>query len=102
MTIYKAHIIYTPDRQHLEVIENGYIAVGSDGRVSGVAADRTALGFPDAEVVDFDALVIDDHSLYATDYSLPERLERFIYTGDDRHILHRFCRGHEVMEPDIS
>jgi guanine deaminase len=51
---------------------------------------------------DFDALVIDDHSLYATDYSLPERLERFIYTGDDRHILHRFCRGHEVMEPDIS
>lgn len=48
---------------------------------------------------DFDALVIDDADLYPDDYSILERLERFIYLGDDRHIAHRFCRGHEVASP---
>ncbi len=48
------------------------------------------------EGYDFDALVIDDHDLYPEDYTLEQRLERFIYTGDDRHIVHRFCRGKEV------
>lgn len=48
------------------------------------------------EGYDFDALVIDDHDLYPDDYSLLERLERFIYTGDDRQIAHRFCRGKEI------
>ena len=50
---------------------------------------------------DFDALVIDDHDLNHDNYSLPERLERFIYLGDDRHIAHRFCRGQEIPEPKI-
>ena len=45
---------------------------------------------------DFDALVIDDHDLYPDDYTLLQRLERFIYLGDDRHIVHRFCRGKEI------
>ncbi len=45
---------------------------------------------------DFDALVIDDSDLYPDDYTLLQRLERFIYTGDDRHIVHRFCRGKEI------
>jgi len=45
---------------------------------------------------DFDALLVDDASLYPDDYSILERLERFIYTGDDRHIVRRFCRGREV------
>lgn len=48
---------------------------------------------------DFDALVLDDTSLYPDDYPLLQRLERFIYTGDDRQIAHRFCRGKEVSEP---
>ena len=33
--------------------------------------------------------------------SLPHRLERFIYVGDDRQILHRFCRGVEIKEPKM-
>ena len=45
---------------------------------------------------DFDALVIDDGDLYPDDYTLMQRLERYIYIGDDRHIVHRFCRGKEV------
>jgi len=53
---------------------------------------------------EFDALVIDDSVLYPSEYSLLHRLERFIYVGDDRQIVHRFCRGHEVAEPlvDVS
>lgn len=50
---------------------------------------------------DFDALVIDDSVLNFSDYSLPERLERFIYIGDDRQIEYRFCRGKIVKEPTL-
>ena len=50
---------------------------------------------------DFDALVIDDDILYPDEYSLVHRLERYIYLGDDRQIVHRFCRGREVPEPKL-
>ena len=50
---------------------------------------------------DFDALVIDDAVLYPAEYSLTHRLERYIYLGDDRQIVHRFCRGKEIKEPKI-
>ena len=48
---------------------------------------------------EFDALVIDDEVLHPDEYSLLHRLERFIYVGDDRQILHRFCRGQLIKEP---
>jgi len=50
---------------------------------------------------EFDALVIDDSVLYPSEYSLLHRLERFIYLGDDRQIVHRFCRGQEIKEPRL-
>ena len=50
----------------------------------------------------FDALVIDDSDLNHDHYSLLERLERYIYLGDDRQIMHRFCQGKEIAEPHIS
>ena len=50
---------------------------------------------------EFDALVIDDEVLYPNEYSLQHRLERFIYLGDDRQIVHRFCRGREIPEPRL-
>jgi len=50
---------------------------------------------------EFDALVIDDKELNHDDYSLLHRLERFIYLGDDRHIVHRFCCGKEIQEPKV-
>lgn len=50
----------------------------------------------------FDALVIDDSDLNHDHYSLLERLERYIYLGDDRQIMHRFCQGKEIVEPNIS
>ena len=51
---------------------------------------------------EFDALVIDDRALNHDNYSLLERLERFIYLGDDRHIERRFCRGKEIPEPFMN
>ena len=50
---------------------------------------------------EFDALVIDDSTLNHSNYTLTQRLERFIYVGDDRHIAVRFCRGREIPEPRI-
>ena len=51
---------------------------------------------------EFDALVIDDSDLNHDNYTLLERLERYIYLGDDRQIVHRFCRGEAIAEPSIS
>lgn len=49
---------------------------------------------------EFDALVIDDSALQITPgRTLEERLQRFIYVGDDRHIVKRFVRGREIDEP---
>jgi len=51
---------------------------------------------------DFDALVIDDSELQIDeDYSLLQRLERFVYIGDDRHIAARYCQGRLIEEPSI-
>ena len=54
----------------------------------------------------FDALVIDDAKgpsksplkgdVDIPAYNLKQRLERFVYLGDDRHITHRFCQGKEI------
>ncbi len=51
---------------------------------------------------EFDALVIDDSDLAACrDYTLPQRLERFIYLGSPAGITHRYCSGKELPEPAI-
>ena len=57
--IYKAHILYTKKKDRFEVLENGYVAVGDDGCVTGVATDLASLDAGDAEVLDFgDRLLI--------------------------------------------
>ena len=49
---------------------------------------------------EFDALVIDDSNLSIfRSLSLEERLQKFIYTGDDRNIKVRYVSGREVKEP---
>ena len=116
--IYKAHLLFTKEPGRFEVIENGYVAVSADGRVTRVAADLASvqrstlnaqrLDSEEAEVTDFgqagsfepgyefDALVIGDSDLNHDNYSLLQRLERYIYLGDDRQIEHRFCRGKAI------
>ena len=57
--IYKAHILFTKEQSRFEVLENGYVAVGADGCVTGVAADLASLDSTDAEIIDFgDRLLI--------------------------------------------
>ena len=49
---------------------------------------------------DFDALVIDDSELLIDEgYTLLERLERFVYVGDDRQIVARYCQGRLIPDP---
>lgn len=49
---------------------------------------------------DFDALVIDDSNLSdINDLSIEERLQKFIYIGDDRNILERYVKGNLIEEP---
>ena len=44
-------------------------------------------------------MLVDDRYLNYDNYTLPQRLERYIYLGDDRDIKRRFCRGVELNEP---
>lgn len=47
---------------------------------------------------EFDALVIDDSNLnIGYEKDLHERIERFIYIGDDRNIVKRFIKGNEIF-----
>ena len=49
---------------------------------------------------DLDALIIDDTSLFdPNERTLEERLERWLYVGDDRHIVERYVVGHIVPNP---
>ena len=57
--IYKAHILFTKEKNQFEVLENGYVAVDANGCVSGVSTDLASLDSEDAEVIDFgDRLLI--------------------------------------------
>lgn len=78
------------DRSFLTLSEAFWMATKSAGSFFG----RVGSFEPGYE---FDALVIDDSDLNHDNYSLLERLERYIYLGDDRQIKHRFCRGKEIF-----
>ena len=54
------------------------------------------------EGYEFDALVIDDESLKDLNQrTLEERLERYIYIGDDRNIIERYVAGKRIEEPNF-
>ena len=75
--VYKANILFTPERSRFEILENGYIAV-EDGLVAGVAADLSSLAdlcsfvCDEADVTDFgDSLLIpamNDMHVHAPQY----------------------------------
>ena len=111
MKIYKAHIFYTKEQSRFEVLENGYVAVNTDGRVTGVATDLASLNGEDAEVVDFgDRLLIpamNDLHVHAPQYrnqgiamdlellpwlqhyTFPEEM-KYADTGYAERMYHRF------------
>ncbi len=52
------------------------------------------------EGYEFDALVIDDSSLNnLKELSIEERLQKFIYTGNPKHIIKRYVAGKVIEEP---
>ena len=51
--VYKAHILFTKEKNRFEVFENGYVTVDANGRVVGVSANLTESDRADAEVIDF-------------------------------------------------
>ena len=91
----KLHYQRNRERRFLTLSEAFWMATKSAGSFFG----RVGSFEPGYE---FDALVIDDHDLNHDHYSLLERLERYIYLGDDRQIEKRFCRGKEIGEPKKS
>jgi guanine deaminase len=54
------------------------------------------------ENYEFDALIIDDSTLPSfRPLTVEERLQKFIYTGDDRNIKARYIAGELIKEPDF-
>ena len=90
----KMHYQRDKSKHFLTLSEAFWLATKSAGRFFGRVGSFEP-GY------DFDALVIDDHDLNHDHYSLLHRLERFIYVGDDRNIVHRFCQGREIAEPNV-
>lgn len=67
-----------------------YLATKSSGTIFGKVGSFER-GY------EFDALIIDDGHLSANeDLDLYQRIHRYIYTGDDRNIIKRFCKGKEL------
>lgn len=54
------------------------------------------------EGYEFDALVIDDSNFFGDDLTLEERIQRFIYLGDDRNIVERYVAGNLVEKPNFK
>lgn len=49
---------------------------------------------------EFDALIIDDTIISdINELTIEERLQKYIYIGDDRHILERYAQGRKIEEP---
>lgn len=89
----KIHYQRDKSCRFLTLSEAFWIATKSAGRFFGQVGSFEP-GY------DFDALVIDDSELLIdADYSLLQRLERFVYIGDDRHIAARYCQGRLIEDP---
>ena len=91
----KMHYQQQHERPFLTLSEAFWMATKSAGSFFG----RVGSFEPGYE---FDALVIDDSELNHDNYSLLERMERYIYLGDDRQIIHRFCRGSRLSPPPVG
>lgn len=91
----KLYQIFTPRKEaFLKVSEAFYLATKSGGSFFGQCGCFEK-GY------DFDALVVDDAYLNHEKYELNQRIERYIFLGDDRDIKVRFCAGKEIKEPKL-
>ena len=85
----KLHWCMNPEEKPISFAEAFYLATKAGGSFFGKVGSFE-------EGYDFDALIIDDEALKAgMEYSLEERLERFVYVGDSSCIVRRFVAGRE-------
>lgn len=80
------HLSLTQPGAQLSLSQAFYMATAQGGAFFGKMG-KLKKGYA------LDALVIDDHKLYKDRYSLLDRLEKFIYIGDDRWIVDRYVEG---------
>lgn len=73
----------------LSLSEAFYLATKSGGSFFGKVGSFE-VGY------EMDALLVDDSYLNFDNYTLEQRIQRYIYLGDDRDIRMRMCRGREV------
>lgn len=92
----KARWVHVDDEYgSLSTPEAFYMATKGGGKLFGKVGSFE-------EGYEFDALVIDDSTIPDINKrSLLERIERYIYIGDDRNIVERFVAGKKLTEPKI-
>lgn len=89
----KIHWLYHPNEKALMLSEAFFLATKAAGSFFGNVGSFEK-GFV------FDALVIETDEMNGLLERTPfEKLEQFIYDGDDRNIKVRFCNGKEVRKP---
>lgn len=87
----KLYSIEHPEYPALSVSEAFYLGTKAGGEFFGKVGSFE-------EGYCFDALVIEDDELIASRYSLEDRLERFLYIGDDRNIIARYVEGKKLQD----
>lgn len=85
----KLYSIEHPEYTPLTVSEGFYLGTKGGGEFFG------KVGSFEKDYI-FDALVIEDDQLIASRYSLEDRIERFLYIGDDRNIIARYVEGKQI------
>ena len=83
----KINSIYHKNEKALTLEEAYYLGTKSGGRFFDSKVGSLEKGYY------FDALIIDDESLGDTDIPIIDRLQRFLYCGDDRNIVDRYFSG---------
>lgn len=85
----KIKCFYEENNQPLSLSEAFYMGTAVGGEFFGKVGKLK-------EGYELDALVIEDHELYKERYSLLDRLEKFLYVGDDRWIVDRYVAGNKI------
>lgn len=97
-TIQASKMIWLETNKELEALkftEAFYLATKGGGSFFGKVGSFE-------EGYEFDALVIDDSSLSdINDLTIEERVQKFVYIGDDRNIIEIYVQGKQIQEPKI-
>ena len=85
----KINCIVNSTEDYLSISEAFYLATKGGGEFFGKVGSFER-GY------EFDALVIKSDTLIEDLYSVSDRLEKFLYTGDDRSIVEVFVKGNKI------